>query len=186
MTTAKHRGRSSSSSKDGITRTVVTRGWAITHPWTSRGNTRKLHETQDINRPLKRINFTQESDRSPIAARAHECTPERCPTPSSDQAGRRGIAAETPNRCRQPAKARIPPHQPRRIGKPNLATLKIHVLPFERHDLVASAPGQHQQAKSRARLPQWALRWRRGCQYPRQARPHSGLRSRCSSTRARR
>ena len=60
MTTAKHRGRSSSSSKDGITRTVVTRGWAITHPWTSRGNTRKLHETQDINRPLKRINFTNE------------------------------------------------------------------------------------------------------------------------------
>ena len=60
MIIAKHRARSSSSSKDGITRTVVTRDWAITHPWTSRSPTRTLHETQDINRPLKRINFRNE------------------------------------------------------------------------------------------------------------------------------
>ena len=81
---AKHRGQSSSSSKDGITRTVATRGWAITHPWTSRGAIGKLHETQDINRPLKRI-FTSPRpgsgagrlSSSRAGARAHGCAAAR-------------------------------------------------------------------------------------------------------------
>ena len=46
-------GSSSSTSKDGITRTVATRG-ATSLRSTSRGDTRKLLETQAINRPLKR------------------------------------------------------------------------------------------------------------------------------------
>ena len=47
------KGRSSSTSKDGITRTVVTKDWATSPPSTSRGATSKLHDTQALNRPLK-------------------------------------------------------------------------------------------------------------------------------------
>ena len=36
-----------------------------------------------------------------------------------------------------------------RSPQAKLSTLEIHVLPFERHNLVASAPGQHEQAKCR-------------------------------------
>ena len=39
----RHRGRSSSSSKDGITRTVATKGWVTSHPSTSKSPTRTLH-----------------------------------------------------------------------------------------------------------------------------------------------
>ena len=42
--------------EDGITRIVVT-GASVSNPrWPSRGATRKLHETQAPNRPLKRGN----------------------------------------------------------------------------------------------------------------------------------
>ena len=52
-TITRHKGRSSSTSKDGITRTVVTKDWVTSPPSTSRGATSKPHDTQAINRPLK-------------------------------------------------------------------------------------------------------------------------------------
>ena len=49
---------SSPTSRVGITRTAVTKAWASRHRSTSKRPTRKLHETQSINCPLKWINST--------------------------------------------------------------------------------------------------------------------------------
>ena len=55
---AHHQARraSSSSSRDGITRIGVANASVSNPRWSSRGATRKLHETQALNRPLKRGN----------------------------------------------------------------------------------------------------------------------------------
>ena len=50
--------QSSSSSRDGITPIVVTGALVSNPPSPSRGATRTLHETQALNRPLKRGNST--------------------------------------------------------------------------------------------------------------------------------
>ena len=56
MTIAAHGGESSPASRDGITRTVVTKAWGTGHRSTSRAPTGTLQRTQAVHRPLKRIN----------------------------------------------------------------------------------------------------------------------------------
>ena len=64
-TTTKRAEPSSSSSRDGITPIVVTGAWVSNPPSPSRGATRKLHETQALNRPLKRGNSSSRAGSSP-------------------------------------------------------------------------------------------------------------------------
>ena len=61
--------QSSSSSRDGITPIVVTGASVSNPPWPSRGATRKLHETQALNRPLKRGNSNVADRRRDVGPR---------------------------------------------------------------------------------------------------------------------
>ena len=58
-TIATHRGKYSRISRGGIILTAVTKAWVTSLRSTSRSPVRKLHDTQAINRPLKRSNSNE-------------------------------------------------------------------------------------------------------------------------------